>query len=358
MTPFGSTVIALSAMMSSAAFAQEPQLKDLNVEQNSVAKAVSPRSNSLKVTIASDRPDPTYAAGEAVRLTLSSNEEAYVTILDVGPNGQVTQLFPNQFQPDNHVFADRPVEIGGGNVGARITVSPPFGAELIKVIASSKPMSVIADAELQPRGPFRSLNGGVPTLMRDLEVVANQPALNETKVSLSNFALYTVASRAPAPAASPTAALPVAAPQTASLISIPSQQPFPLLVAADKSAFKIGEKVTLAVTTLQTCNLTVLDVSTSGQVKTLFPNQTTPDKIIAAMQTVLVSGGPSTLALPVSGPVGTEQIVAICSTEAGPVVPSTDAGGDRSALARDLTVVANRPAGSTAMASITFVVQP
>jgi Aldehyde dehydrogenase family len=40
-------------------------------------------------------------------------------------------------------------------------------------------------------------------------------------------------------------------PASASLIRVPAQQPFPLLFAADKPAYKVGEKVTLAVTTFQ-----------------------------------------------------------------------------------------------------------
>lgn len=144
---------------------------------------------------------------------------------------------------------------------------------------------------------FRSVDGGVKTVVRDLEVVANQAAQTDAKIVFSNFALHTIVSRAalaaPAqqtlvvvpgqgsasqPAPAPTTFLPVAAPQaSATLISVPPQQPFPLLLAVDKPAYKVGEKVTLAVTTLQACNLTVMDVTASGQVRTLFPNQMTPN---------------------------------------------------------------------------------
>src|SRR6201981_2166494 len=71
-----------------------------------------------------------FAATQVV--PTAANEDAYVTVLDVGPTGRVTQLFPNPSQPDNHVLADSPVEIGGAS-GARVTVTGPVGAELIEV---------------------------------------------------------------------------------------------------------------------------------------------------------------------------------------------------------------------------------
>lgn len=368
-------LIGALAFCAEPVLAEKTHLRDLTVEQSTAAHAGTPRPGSLQIAIAADRQDTTYAIGETVRLTLTSNEDAYVTVLDVGPTGQVTQLFPNQYQTDNRVLAHRGVEIGGAS-GARITVTGPVGAELIKVVASSKPLTIVSEAQLaQGRGIFRSVEGGVRTVVKDLQVVAEQAAESDAKVVFSNFTLHTVGSRLPAagqqqtPVVAPsqgpaaqsgpaaTTILPVATPQaSASLISVPPQQPFPLLLAADKPAYKVGEKVTLAVTTLQACNLTVMDVTPSGQVRTLFPNQTTPNNAMQALQTVLVAGGPSAISLPVSGPAGTEQILAICTTDAAPFSPHE--GGDRAALTRDLSVVAARPAGATAMASLTFTVQP
>lgn len=369
-------LIGVLSFLAGPVLAEKAQLRDLTVEQSTAAQAGTPRPGSLQVSVSADRPDATYAIGETVRLTLTSNEDAYVTVLDIGPTGQVTQLFPNQYQTDNHVFANRSIEIAGGATGARITATGPVGAELIKVIASSKPVTVVSEAQLtQTRGIFRSVDGGVSTVVKDLQVVADQVAQNDAKIVFSNFTLHTVGSRLPAapaqqtlvvvpgqgtagqPAPAATTTLPVVTPQTsAALISVPAQQPFPLLLAADKSTYKVGEKVTLAVTTLQACNLTVMDVTPSGQVRTLFPNQTTPNNAVAALQTVLVAGGPSAVSLPVSGPAGTEQVVAICTTDAAPI--SSQPANDRMALTRDLAVVATRPAGATAMASLTFTVQP
>jgi hypothetical protein len=374
MRVFKLAALATLPLLATPVVAQDAQLRDLTIEQANVAQAGISRPGSLQVSLSADRVDATYAIGETVRLMLTANEDAYVTVLDVGPAGQVTQLFPNQYQTDNHVFANSAVEIGGGNSGARVTAAGPVGAELVKVIASNKPVTVVSESQLQGRGVFRTVNGGVQTVLRDLQVTADQ---GDTRIALVNVPLRTIGSRGaaastliivpgqtPAPQlAAATTLVPVAFPQPQPpapvLVSIPAQQPFPLLIALDRPSYRVGDRITLAVTAVQACNLTVLDFTTSGQVRTLFPNAATPSNAVGAMQTVLVAGGPSAVVLPVSGPAGIEQIVAMCSTDgAAAMTPPAAFSTDRAAVLRDLTVVAARPAGTTAMASATFTVQP
>jgi hypothetical protein len=363
--------LALSAtLLTAPVAAQDGQSRDLTVEQATVFQAGTPRPSSLQVSLVSDRHDATYALGETVRLSFVANEEAYVTVFDVGASGQVIQLFPNQFQPDNHVYAGRQVEIGGSNTGARVTVTGPVGAELIKVIATSKPVTVVSEAQLQSRGVFRSVDGGAQILAKDLQLTVDQAVQSEAKIAVLNLPLRTIANRstaapvviivpgqAPASAPSATTLLPVnfSQQQASALVSIPPQQPFPLLVAIDRSSYRVGDKLTFSVTPLQACNLTVFDFAPSGQVRTVFPNPTTPNNAIGALQTVLVAGGPSAVSFPVTGPVGTEQLMAICSTDQA-LLPS--ASSDRATLLRDLAVVAARSLGVTAMASVSFAVQP
>lgn len=355
-------LIGALSLLAAPALADNAQ-RDLSVEQTTVAQAPAPYPSSLQIQVTADRADATYAVGETVRLTVSTSEDAYVTVLDVGPTGQVVQLFPNMYQTDNHLVANRPVEIAPAGSGARVTVNGAVGAELIKVIASSKPVAVVSESQLQGRGAFRSVEGGASALLRDLQVVADQAAQGDTKVTLGNFTLRTVGSRlgqAPStpalvvvPGQAPT--LPVTTSGAPLLVGMPGQQSFPLLLATDKPAYRIGEKVTVAVTSLAACNLTVLDVATSGQVRTLFPNAATPNNAVAANQTVLVSGGASPASFIVQGPIGAEQILAFCTTDAAPLWQQ--AAGDRAGLTRDLAVVATRPVGTTASASVTFIVQ-
>jgi hypothetical protein len=373
--------LALLPILAAPSGAQD-RPRDLSVEQAAAYGAGTPRPGSLRVSIAADRPDAIYAIGETAHLSIGSNEDAYVTVFSVGPTGQVHQLFPNSYQTDNRVYPGRPVEIAGGNSGARIAIAGPVGAELIKLVASNRPLIVIPENLLQGREIFRSVEGGVPTLVRNLEVVGNDPGAGDRKFAIENYTLRTIATRsgdnspgaiiiipgqtgqaAPGPGA--PVMLPVVTPQVGGLLTIPGQQAFPLLLAVDKTAYRVGERVTLAVTSLQACYLTVLDLTTSGAIRILFPNQITQNNAIAANQTALVAGGSSPVSLLVAGPAGIEQIVAVCSTDRTPVLTHKidlaqlfPPAGERSDVTRDLSVVANRPAATTAFATAAFAVQP
>jgi Domain of unknown function (DUF4384) len=187
-------ILAALPLLTAPAAASDdgPHFRDLTVEQTGVAQAASPCRCSLKVLLAADRPDWTYAIGETVGLRLTTNEDAYVTVLAVGPTGRVSRLFPNPYQPDNHLFANQPVQIGGGGSGAQVMASGVAGAELIKVIASSRPLTTIPESHLQGRGHFRAVTGGVETLMRDLQVVSDQAAQGNIRLTVQNVVLRTV----------------------------------------------------------------------------------------------------------------------------------------------------------------------
>ena len=200
-------------------------------------------------------------------------------------------------------------------------VQPPTGTELIKVITSTRPITIVPDTQFLPgSGPFRSIDGGVRALTRDLQVVAGGPPPADTLVAFNNFALYTVPYRARAAAAGRLCAAAGAAyapgsrflPAGGPHFTVPADQPFPLLMAADKASYRIGEKVTIAVTPLAPCNLTVLEFNTLGQTRTLYPVPGAPNPLTPA-QALFVSGGPSPMTLPMAGPPGIEQVVAFCA---------------------------------------------
>jgi hypothetical protein len=377
------TALSVVATLASAALADDEALRDLSVEQTGVAHAGASRPGTLRMTTWFDRSDMTYAQGEAVRIFVQTNEDAYVTVFNVGPSGQAIQLFPNAFQANNFVRANTPVEIPAGNSSARITVNGPFGAELVKIVASDRPLTLVADGQLDNKGgAFRSLSGGAGALQRNLEVTAAGP--DDRRIIIANRGIRTVPVRTAAlgNAAPVLSVLPAGAQQTgvtvmaaaptgsvqttgAGLSVAPARNPFPLLVATDKPAYRVGERVTLAVTTLQACYLTVFDVNAAGQARVIFPNQQTRNNAIGAAQTVLVSGGSSPAALEARAPVGAGAVVAVCSTDSTPVssIKAADGGmefadaGTIDVVNRDLAVVANRPAGSTAIAMVPVTIE-
>lgn len=339
--------------------AKAQTLRDLTVEQTQAYHAGQAKPTSLSVVTLLDRADATYAIGETVRLAVKSTEDAYLTVFNIGASGKVTRLFPNAAQPDNRVKAGEAVEIPSAASGAQIKVSGPVGAELIKVIATSKPVTVIPDSQFQSgSGVFRNLDGGTAALNRDLEVVTSNPP-PETKVAVVNQVIRTIPARVTGAPGSGVLVVPTAG---AVLVGAPAQT-FPLLLASDKAVYRMGERVTMAVTSLQACHLRVIGTDAAGRSRFLFPTAALPMGQIGALQTVMISGGPAPQALVAITP-GQETITALCTSDPpsipAPLKTTTDvlSADERSGFDRDLAVVPTRPTGSAGIAQISLTITP
>ena len=152
-------VVGLASASVSSAM-EQTETRTLSAEQQAI-REVSPPSatpDALDVVMWVDRPDYTYAVGEDLRLFVQTNKTAYVTVLNVDPAGNTSVLFPNEYQSSNLVPADRAVEIPDPASGMMITVRAPVGNELIKVIASTEPVSLLNGVPLSAIGPFVGLD--------------------------------------------------------------------------------------------------------------------------------------------------------------------------------------------------------
>ena len=170
--------------LASAAQAAGDGARDLTVEQTAVHAVQAPApaaggAGRLSVTAWVDRTSNTYAVGEQVRLFVKPSKDAWVTVLNVGPSGQTTMLFPNAHQKDNKVPGNRTVEIPSPASGAGIKVSAPVGRELIKVVASTSPTPLFPAVKTTRAGPFSTLDAGARSVARDLQVTMDTQSSQE-----------------------------------------------------------------------------------------------------------------------------------------------------------------------------------
>jgi hypothetical protein len=339
---------ALAGIAGNAMAQQNPDYaRDLTVEQTAIYTTIAPPSgqaNALSVTAWVDHQNNTYSVGEQVRLFIQASKDSYVTVINVGASGRTTVLFPNQFQTDNLVRANTVVEVPDPSSNAKITVSEPVGTELIKVIASTEPITLFEATQLAQAGAFRTVRAKPSRVARDLQVI--MASQTEAEWDDYNKVILTVVESHAAAAG-----------------DFPSQ-PFALQVATDKQVYRVGEPVTLMVMAERTCHLTLVNIGTTGQARMLFPNQYQQNNLVQAGQTVVIPGVASPVSIVTSGPAGIESVVAVCSTGSQPVFGSgydfTQATyprvGDVRSATRDLSVVANRPDDATAIETIGFVV--
>ena len=193
---------ALALVLASPAGADTNAPADPSVEATAPQGSPS-QTGALTAEAWFDRANATYALGEAVKLFVRTNEDAYVTALSIGPTGNVTQIFPNPFHPNNLVQAHHPIAIPGH--GAHAVVTGALGAEVIKIITTSRPIQVIPEDQLGATAPFRSVVGGVDAVARDFKTVAAQPeqdmvVLDKTFLSVPPAPAPTYFNSAQAPA--------------------------------------------------------------------------------------------------------------------------------------------------------------
>ena len=321
-----------------AAAAQAPEERQLTIQQTGILGVQTQPTtlpNPLRVTAWVDHQDNTYAFGERVQLFVQTNKDAYVTVLNVDPTGTATVLFPNQFQSNNWVPANTVTRVPDPSSGAAINVSGPIGAELIKVIASTEPRPPFAASQLGQAGPFRRLATSAAETARALQVVLQDQAGGEWDDY--NKTILTVPQRQSAVVVDPVVTWPTPA--------------FGLRLAATRSQYRLTEPVTLMVEADRTCHLTLINTGPSGMSRQIFPNRYQQNTLIQRGQTVVVPGMSAGVTLRPIGPVGIENVTAICSDGARPpagivsdyrtdAFPRLDAG----APGRNLAVVFNDPA--------------
>jgi len=99
-----------------------------------------PANNAPQGSVQTDK--PRYQIGDALRITFSTNVQAYAYLYNVDANGQVGQVFPNVFSRNNRVGPGTHTLPDGGY---RFTVTGPLGTESLHLLLSLRPLNLALD---------------------------------------------------------------------------------------------------------------------------------------------------------------------------------------------------------------------
>lgn len=147
-------------------------------------EAARPASAPLQVELTTDKDH--YAIGDKMRLSVKVNRDCFLTLIDIGPTGKGTIVFPNQYAPSNAVKAGVTYVIPDPSAGFEFEVAPPAGVELIRAIASREPSVDLADAmaAVNPETPFGEVKQDLRVLTRDIHVKAKKAKPGEWSESV------------------------------------------------------------------------------------------------------------------------------------------------------------------------------
>jgi PKD repeat protein len=110
---------------------------------------VEPPMGDLTVRIWTDK--PAYALNEHAQISFSLNRPAYVYIWNIMSDGNVRQIFPNQYEPQNF-FPAGTHTIPSPGAGYQFTVTPPVGTDWLQIMATTQPVTGFAG--FSPGDPF------------------------------------------------------------------------------------------------------------------------------------------------------------------------------------------------------------
>ncbi len=124
-----------------------PPLPDHIGEMERVANLIDqhfPKGGAFGLKVWSDRAaGEAYAEGEKLVLHVMSASPAFLRIDYYQADGKIVHLLPNPLM-SNRVAADQRFTLGGDGNMFQFNVSPPFGTEMLAVVASLKPIDTEA----------------------------------------------------------------------------------------------------------------------------------------------------------------------------------------------------------------------
>ncbi|WP_345459352.1 DUF4384 domain-containing protein [Deinococcus carri] len=161
---------------------------------------VNPVQSSLTVKVWTDRGSgqqvPSYAPGERIRLYASVNQDAYVYLFNVDPQGRVDLILPNKYQGGaNFLKANTTKVFPSPGDPFTFDVAAPYGLNKVLALASRTPLNLdqIASFKTQ-QNSFATVNvQGQERLAQALSIVVNPV---EQSSWISDTAYYNVVARA------------------------------------------------------------------------------------------------------------------------------------------------------------------
>ncbi len=113
----------------------------------------------FKVSVSTERgPGAVYREGETMAVLMTATKESYVKVYHIDVNGVVQLIWPNRF--DSGSGAIKPgqiVRIPAEGASFAFKMTPPFGTEFIKVVASTAPFADREADFADLRGDARSI---------------------------------------------------------------------------------------------------------------------------------------------------------------------------------------------------------
>lgn len=254
----------------------------------------------LKLSIVNDK--TSFAVGEEIRFTFSAERDCYVTLLDIGTSGKVHKLFPNKWHESNKVEKGKSYAIPPDGADFVFKVHGPAGKEYVKAIATLKPVEKLEGAVAISKGAFSEIRDA-GMVLKDIGM---ELAQQDTKTWAETTISFDITD-----------------------VKTSSEKPMSLKLWSEKKVYSAGEKIVFFFESDRDCNLTLIDIGSSGKVHMIFPNKYQTDNAVKANTKYEIPKGTNPeFVYTVLSPAGQDTIKAICTTKSASAI-STATSYDR-----------------------------
>ncbi len=151
----GITVLAAAA---APAFCQRPQPQPPGSGSSFPGNGLTNNAPTFLANVAVDHPRRVYREGETLAVRFVAERDARLYLLYHQADGRCVLLFPNPAHSDSRVPARQIVPVPAQGEQFRFRVRPPFGVEVLQVLASIQPVAELeaVAAHGQGRAPVVS----------------------------------------------------------------------------------------------------------------------------------------------------------------------------------------------------------
>lgn len=287
-------------LISGGALAQsDVEKKDIVVGEMSKIRHDNP---DFKIRLKPVSKTGKFYVGGQVAFEVTSNKDAYLTIIDVGTTGKAHVIFPNRWNKSNKIRKGKVYRIPGSDADYSFKLRGPAGVNYVKAIATLKPVQflpreVLADAE----EGFAEIKEA-DKAAKDISVELGK---QDKKGWAETESRFTLVSKRGADRDEGELE-PIAESQ---------QGKFKVKLWTDKKTYEVGDSVTFFFHSEDDCYLNLVNYGTSGKVRVIFPNRLQKDNFVkgGAVVTIPVKKEDDFL-FKLNGPEGVERVEAVVTS--------------------------------------------
>ncbi|MFQ3621887.1 MAG: DUF4384 domain-containing protein [Spirochaetales bacterium] len=166
---------------------EPPGLAKAIFEKTELENLLSSTSSGLTLRVFTDRgAGGVYKNGENLQIHVFVNREAYIKVYHIDVYGKTQLIFPNPYYSNNRVPGGKLITIPDATYPFQFRLGPPYGAEFIKVIASTLPFQDTEKA-------FSTLPGkSKEAVSRGLQVISQGLEVKPTEEITEALTAYTI----------------------------------------------------------------------------------------------------------------------------------------------------------------------